>query len=51
MDASLRDKKSLRYATVDFNFLSSLGLEPVGCLVADQFRIRTNNYRKARAQA
>jgi hypothetical protein len=23
MDASLRDKKSLRYATVDFNFLSS----------------------------
>jgi hypothetical protein len=40
----------LRYATVDLNF-SSLGLEPDGCLVADQLRIRTNNYRKARAQA
>jgi len=32
-------------------FFSSLGLEPDGCLVADQLRIRTNNYRKARAQA
>jgi hypothetical protein len=50
MVASLRDKKSLRYATVDLIF-SFLGLEPDGCLVADQFRIRTNNYRKARVQA
>ena len=45
MAASLRDKKSLRYATVDLIF-SFLGLEPDGCLVADQFRIRANKLSK-----
>ena len=43
MVAPLRDKKSLRYATVDLIF-SFIDLEPDGCLVADQFRIRTNNF-------
>jgi len=50
MVAPLRDKKSLRCATVDLMFFF-LGLEPDGCLVADQIRIRTKNLRKARVQA
>ena len=43
MVASLRDKKSLRFATVDLIF-SFIDLEPDGCLVADQFRIRTKTF-------
>ena len=43
MVASLRDKKSLRFATVDLIFCF-IDLEPDGCLVADQFRIRTKTF-------
>ena len=43
MVASLRDKKSLRFATVDLIF-SFIDLEPDGCLVADQFGIRTKTF-------
>ena len=34
---------SLHYATVDFTFFL-IDLEPDGCLVADQLRLRTQNY-------
>jgi len=33
----------LRYATVGFIFFT-IGLEPDGCLVADQLQIRTENF-------
>ena len=43
--------KKLFAAQPSILFFSFFGLEPDGCLVADQIRIRTNNYRKTWVQA